>query len=210
MFYSGSLVDVTIACPEGSIRAHQMLLAAFSPYFQVLFASNPCKHPVVFLHGAQLTVVKALVDFVYQGTVTCSVVDVPGILELARSLQIRGLDQVQAPLPLAVTVGGNGYPCGRSHQTAPANHETPATGSASPRGLPAVGLSPAPPCGAVEQFDSSITWFVVSIHSMVHIHFEISVLKLARKKMEGTLLGWDCFVFVGVPGYIIQTYHEGS
>ncbi|OTF75466.1 hypothetical protein BLA29_014098, partial [Euroglyphus maynei] len=41
MLIHENLVDVTLACEGASIKAHKMILATCSPYFQNLFMTNP-------------------------------------------------------------------------------------------------------------------------------------------------------------------------
>lgn len=47
LFLRGDLVDVTLACGDGRLlQAHKTVLAICSPYFQEMFLTNPCKHPI--------------------------------------------------------------------------------------------------------------------------------------------------------------------
>jgi hypothetical protein len=46
LFDRGEFVDVSIACEGKIIKAHKTILSICSPYFQELFLSNPCKHPI--------------------------------------------------------------------------------------------------------------------------------------------------------------------
>lgn len=47
LFVRGDLVDVTLACGDGRLlQAHKTVLAICSPYFQEMFLTNPCKHPI--------------------------------------------------------------------------------------------------------------------------------------------------------------------
>lgn len=55
-----NLVDVTLSCSDGLLRAHKLVLSACSPYFEAVFRDNPCKHPVVILKGIQLQVYQLL------------------------------------------------------------------------------------------------------------------------------------------------------
>lgn len=52
---------------------------------------NPCKHPVVILKDVNQDDVKALLNFVYQGTVYISEKKLASFLRTAELLQIRGL-----------------------------------------------------------------------------------------------------------------------
>lgn len=46
LFDRGDLVDVTLACDGKLLQAHKIVLAICSPYFQEMFISNPCRHPI--------------------------------------------------------------------------------------------------------------------------------------------------------------------
>ncbi|KAJ9595747.1 hypothetical protein L9F63_013066 [Diploptera punctata] len=45
------LVDVSISCTDGILKAHRVVLSACSPYFETIFRDNHCKHPVLILKG---------------------------------------------------------------------------------------------------------------------------------------------------------------
>lgn len=46
LFDRGDLVDVTLACDGKLLQAHKIVLAICSPYFQDMFVTNPCRHPI--------------------------------------------------------------------------------------------------------------------------------------------------------------------
>jgi hypothetical protein len=46
LFDRGDLCDVTIACQGGLLQAHKIVLAICSPYFQEIFITNQCQHPI--------------------------------------------------------------------------------------------------------------------------------------------------------------------
>lgn len=46
LFNRGDLVDVTLACDGKLLQAHKIVLAICSPYFQEMFITNPCRHPI--------------------------------------------------------------------------------------------------------------------------------------------------------------------
>lgn len=86
-----SLVDVTLVCAETSIRAHKVVLSACSPFFQNVFAENPCKHPVIVLKDFPGWVVQAVVDFMYRGEISVPQKRLETLIQVGESLQIRGL-----------------------------------------------------------------------------------------------------------------------
>lgn len=67
----GDLVDVTLYCDGGKIKAHKILLSACSLYFKDIFKENPCKHPVVIFRNVKYEDLYNIVLFIYKvGLVT--------------------------------------------------------------------------------------------------------------------------------------------
>ena len=64
-----------------------MVLAACSPYFQSLFLSNPCKHPIVILKDVRFVELKAIIDFMYRGEVNVSQDQLSALLKTAETLK---------------------------------------------------------------------------------------------------------------------------
>ncbi|CAG9856996.1 unnamed protein product [Phyllotreta striolata] len=86
-----TLVDVTLVCAETSVRAHKVVLSACSPFFQRIFAENPCKHPVIVLKDFDGWEVQAIVDFMYKGEISVVQEQLQSLIKAAESLQVRGL-----------------------------------------------------------------------------------------------------------------------
>ncbi|KAK8767633.1 hypothetical protein V5799_005585, partial [Amblyomma americanum] len=91
MLSNEALVDVTLACEGLSLKAHKMVLSACSPFFQALFAENPCKHPIVILKDMRYTDLRAIVEFMYRGEVDVSQDDLMALLKTAETLKVKGL-----------------------------------------------------------------------------------------------------------------------
>lgn len=94
MFSSEALVDVTLACEGAKIHAHKVVLSACSPFFQEIFMSNPCKHPVVILKDMKHSELKAILEFMYKGEVNVSQENLPTLLKSAENLKVKGLAEV--------------------------------------------------------------------------------------------------------------------
>ncbi|VVC39637.1 BTB/POZ domain,SKP1/BTB/POZ domain,Zinc finger, TAZ-type [Cinara cedri] len=88
---SEDLVDVTLSCGGQLFKAHKVVLSMCSSYFRNVFKNNPCKHPVVILKDVNQDDIKALLKFVYQGTVYVSEKKLSSFLRTAELLQIKGL-----------------------------------------------------------------------------------------------------------------------
>ncbi|GAB6033187.1 hypothetical protein CHUAL_012794 [Chamberlinius hualienensis] len=89
-----TLVDVTLACEGLSLKAHKVVLSACSPFFQNLFADNPCKHPIVILKGINYGDLKSVVDFMYRGEINVVHDQLDNLLKVADTLQVKGLAEV--------------------------------------------------------------------------------------------------------------------
>jgi hypothetical protein len=94
MLLNENLCDVTLACEGASVKAHKMVLAACSPYFQSLFMANPCKHPIIILKDVRFVDLKSIIDFMYRGEVNVSQDKLSGLLKTAEMLKVKGLAEV--------------------------------------------------------------------------------------------------------------------
>lgn len=91
LYDRGDLVDVTIACDGKLLKAHKIVLAICSPYFQEMFMTNPCKHPIIVLKDVSLNVMQELLQFMYQGEVNVKHSELQSFMKIAETLQIKGL-----------------------------------------------------------------------------------------------------------------------
>lgn len=89
--HDDNLVDVTLSCDGGKIRAHKIMLSACSPYFRDLFKENPCQHPIVVLRNITYADLSAIVSFMYQGEVSVISDQLTSFLQTAEYLKVRGL-----------------------------------------------------------------------------------------------------------------------
>ncbi|XP_045128964.1 zinc finger protein 768-like isoform X2 [Portunus trituberculatus] len=92
-----AFVDVTLACDGKSFSAHKVVLSACSPYFQTLFQTNPCKHPIVFLKDVKGQELEALIEFIYKGEVSVSQSELASLISTAENLKIKGLAEPDRP-----------------------------------------------------------------------------------------------------------------
>ncbi|KAI5734105.1 hypothetical protein M8J77_002528 [Diaphorina citri] len=94
LLQSESFVDVTLACDGNSLKAHKMVLSACSPYFQNVLSENPCQHPIIILKDIRWFELKAVVEFMYKGEINVCQEDIAPLLQVAESLKVRGLADV--------------------------------------------------------------------------------------------------------------------
>ena len=83
--------DVTLACEEGSFKAHKVILSACSPFFKRLLKIHPQPQPLVYMRGVKATDMVAIIDFIYHGEANIFQDQLEGFLALAEELELKGL-----------------------------------------------------------------------------------------------------------------------
>ena len=84
-------VDVTLACEDQSLKAHQVALSACSPFFKKMLKKYSHPHPLIYMRGVKFDHLFALMDFIYFGKVDIPQGSIEEFLLLANELQIKGL-----------------------------------------------------------------------------------------------------------------------
>ncbi len=87
-------IDVVIFCDNEKLKAHRVILAACSSYFERLFnavAEEHSKCTVVALTGMDPHLLALALDFMYSGKVTVPSDNLQAFMSLAELLEIRGL-----------------------------------------------------------------------------------------------------------------------
>ncbi|GLH02446.1 Longitudinals lacking protein, isoform G [Gryllus bimaculatus] len=90
LYINQSLVDVTIACRDGVLKAHKVILSACSPYFEAVFRETPCKHPVLILKGVNVHEMQALLRFMYRGQVDVPEAELSAVIATACEFKVKG------------------------------------------------------------------------------------------------------------------------
>ncbi|XP_037083236.1 longitudinals lacking protein-like [Pollicipes pollicipes] len=85
------LVDITLCCEGQQVRAHRLVLSACSPYFRDLLKNNPCQHMLLFLKDTSPADLRAIIEFMYKGSVNVAQSQLASFIKTAEMLQIRGL-----------------------------------------------------------------------------------------------------------------------
>ncbi|GLH02526.1 Protein tramtrack, beta isoform [Gryllus bimaculatus] len=86
-----TLVDCTLAADGQYVKAHKVVLSACSSYFELLFSQESEKNPIVVLKDVKFQELEAAVNFMYRGEVEVCEDRLAAFLEVAESLQIKGL-----------------------------------------------------------------------------------------------------------------------
>ena len=91
--------NVTIVCNDHQeIKAHKVILSACSKFFRTILLKNPQQNPLIFLKGVNYSVLQALLDFIYLGQTKVEQNDLQVFLDIAKDLQINGLDDEMADI----------------------------------------------------------------------------------------------------------------
>jgi len=85
--------DVTLACKDGQLEAHKVILSSCSTFFRDILKRNPHVHPLLYMKDVKLSHLQAVVDFMYQGKVNVMQKELDSFLALSRELQVKGLNQ---------------------------------------------------------------------------------------------------------------------
>ncbi|EDV97479.1 B-cell CLL/lymphoma 6 member B protein [Drosophila grimshawi] len=122
------LTDVTISAEGRLLRAHRVVLSACSSFFMEIFrALEASNHPVIIIPGASFGAIVALLTFMYSGEVNVYEEQIPVLLNLAETLGIKGLADVQNNnLP---------KPAKSAPSTTPTTYNTEPTGGEKPLGF---------------------------------------------------------------------------
>ena len=74
------------------IKAHKVILSAFSPFFRELLVNNPHQHPLVYLYGIAWADLEAVVEFLYLGEASVKENSLKGFLDISEKLKIVGIN----------------------------------------------------------------------------------------------------------------------
>ena len=83
--------DVTLACADGQVESHKVILAASSPFFKRILKKNPHSHPLIYLKGIKSTDVEAVLNYMYHGEVNVEEANLSTFLKVAEELEVKGL-----------------------------------------------------------------------------------------------------------------------
>lgn len=94
---SEKFADVTLYCEGVSLKCHKFILSACSPYFDQILSESPCEHPIIILKDVLYWQMQALLHFIYKGELTTDETKLTSLVQLAQSLQIKGIGEFGAP-----------------------------------------------------------------------------------------------------------------
>ena len=89
------LVDVTLVCDDGQVKAHKLILSANSSLFRQIFQDNHCLHSMVILPDVHVSVLRGLLTFLYTGEVHILWSSLSAFMHTAEQLGISGLTGIK-------------------------------------------------------------------------------------------------------------------
>lgn len=85
-------VDCTIYVDNHvQFKAHRVVLAACSPYFQLILQDAPQDHCSIIFPGVHEFEMQTLLEYIYAGQVKIAESDIPRIMKIAKMLEVKGL-----------------------------------------------------------------------------------------------------------------------
>ncbi|XP_022921085.1 zinc finger and BTB domain-containing protein 14-like [Onthophagus taurus] len=92
LYEDTEFTDVTLSCREGFVKAHKVVLSAFSPYFKQIFQHNPCKHPTIVFRDVHSRDMSFIIEYMYKGAVDVASEHLIYLMKLGNDLKIRGFE----------------------------------------------------------------------------------------------------------------------
>ncbi|XP_034478172.1 longitudinals lacking protein, isoforms J/P/Q/S/Z isoform X1 [Drosophila innubila] len=154
----GSYVDCTLVVDDEQFKAHRVVLAANSPYFQAILQDVPQDQCSIILPGVKGFEIAALLQYMYTGETTVTKSQEPEILRTAKELQVKGLyDNLMKFNHKAIspTSSSGGKPLNGGSDAAYGQHNSSSVISTSTHISPSAAISsscspPPPPFGAYQ------------------------------------------------------------
>ena len=118
-------VDCTIYVDDRvQFKAHRVVLAACSPYFQAILQDAPQDHCSLIFPGVKEFEMRTLLEYIYAGEVNIAESQIPRIMKIAKMLEVKGLldmvdltsnisqqqNQQQQPIPSPCTASSASRP----------------------------------------------------------------------------------------------------
>lgn len=86
-----SLCNVTLSVHRKTIKAHQAILSACSPWFEEILLENQHPHPIIILKDVRYEDLRNIIKFIYTGEVSVPQHELQDFLRTAELLEIKGL-----------------------------------------------------------------------------------------------------------------------
>lgn len=97
LFKDEAMVDVTLSCEDGLIKAHRVILSVCSSYFKQIFSRvnhSPLQYPIIIIRDMPFQDLKYILEYIYNGEVTVPHEHLNSVLRSAEALKVKGLADV--------------------------------------------------------------------------------------------------------------------
>ena len=88
--------DITLACEDKQFELHKVVLASGCNFFRNILKKYKSTKPLIYMRGLKAKELEAVVDFLYNGQVNIFEEDLNNFLNLAREMEIKGLETVNS------------------------------------------------------------------------------------------------------------------
>ena len=89
--------DVTLACQDQQFKAHKVVLAASSLFFEQVLKNHKHPNPLIFLMGVEVRHMEWLLDSMYCGEVSLQAVELEDFFKAGGELGVKGLTAMVTP-----------------------------------------------------------------------------------------------------------------
>ena len=89
--------DITLACEDQQFKAHKVVLAASSLFFEKVLKNHQHPNPLIFLMGVEVRHMESLLDFMYCGEVSLQQVELEDFFKAGEELGVKGLTAMATP-----------------------------------------------------------------------------------------------------------------
>ena len=83
--------DVTLACDDGALDAHKLILCAGSIFFRKVLKRGKSDQLFIYMKGLKMRLLKNMMDFMYYGQVTIDLDFLDEFIATAVEFQIKGV-----------------------------------------------------------------------------------------------------------------------
>uniref|UniRef100_A0A0K8TGZ1 Protein bric-a-brac 2 n=1 Tax=Lygus hesperus TaxID=30085 RepID=A0A0K8TGZ1_LYGHE len=87
--------DVALACDGHILKAHKMILAGCSPYFEDLFSMYSVANLCVAVEGIAYPILQLVLEFMYSGEIRVKHSELENLVKAGVKLKVKGLDAIK-------------------------------------------------------------------------------------------------------------------
>ena len=90
---NNNFADVTLICEDGEeIKAHKIILASSSLFFEKLLARSTHPYSLIYMRGVKSEILLEIINFLYNGEASILQENLMTFLSICDELKVKGLD----------------------------------------------------------------------------------------------------------------------